>query len=307
MPRHGKGIDAFFCSKDFDGELFANESLAKHTSYRIGGLASYYVEVNSLGSLMKLVDQCSLLDIPWTVLGKGTNVLVADEGYRGVVIVLGRDFRNYHLDADTKILSCGAGVSLGAIVKEAFRESLEGLEFAVGTPGSVGGAVRMNAGSASTWIGSRILSVTTLHPERGMTRHPGEQITWGYRQTSFEAEDIIVECEIKLEKADPFDIRKRMDDYLANRKKSQPLTMPSCGSVFRNPQGQSAGALIDQLGLKGYSVGGAQISDVHANFIVNTGDATAHDVRAVIQYIQESVQSAYGMSLVPEVKFLGFE
>ena len=195
---------------------------------------------------------------------------------------------------------------LSSVVQEAFRRSLAGLEFAVGTPGTVGGALRMNAGTREEWIGARVVSVTTLSPGEGLVRRAGDEVAWGYRQTSFRPDEVIVECELSVEPADPFFIRGKMEASHARRKKTQPQASPSCGSVFRNPEGRSAGALIEEAGLKGRRIGGAQVSEVHANFIVNTGGATARDVRDLIELAQREVYEAYGIELQPEVRFLGF-
>ena len=164
----------------------------------------------------------------------------------------------------------------------------------------------MNAGSREEWIGSRVVSVTTMSAEQGLVRRSGEAIEWGYRTSSFSADEIIVECELSVEPADPFFIRGKMEASHARRKKTQPLTYPSCGSVFRNPDGHSAAQLIEGAGLKGHQIGGAQVSEVHANFIVNTGGATAYEVKELIDLVQRKVYEAYGIELQPEVRFLGF-
>jgi len=306
MAKHSQGIEQLLSSSLFDGEWVCGESLAKHTSYHIGGVARYFVTVHSLHALEDVITTCIVQDVPWTVIGRGTNLLVADDGYPGVVITLGRDFKRFAYDAESHVLSAGAAVSLPSLVQEAFRNSLEGLEFEVGTPGSVGGAVRMNAGSADMYLGSQVLSVTTFSPAFGLRCHMGTDIEWGYRCASFDIDEVVVECSLKLQPADPFYIRNKMEQYLAKRRQSQPLDKPSCGSIFRNPEGISAGALIDGLGLKGLRIGGAMVSDVHANFIVNESNATAHDVRELIAYIQRKAFEEKGITLVPEVRYLGF-
>ena len=164
----------------------------------------------------------------------------------------------------------------------------------------------MNAGSKDEWIGARVDTVTVFSAEEGLKKLPANAIEWGYRSTSFAPDETILECELAVEKVDPFFIRGKMEANLARRKKTQPLTEPSCGSVFRNPEGASAAKLIDDLGLKGTKIGGAMISEKHANFIVNTGDAKASDVCALIDMIQSKVQGVYGIELTPEVKLLGF-
>lgn len=307
VARHASPLQALLVNDKFDGDVYPNEPLARHTTYRIGGPARFYVQVGSIGALTRLVETCEEVDSPWMVLGRGSNILAADEGYPGVIITLGRDFRTSRFDEDTKRFSVGAGVSLSSVVQEAFHRSLAGLEFAVGTPGTIGGALRMNAGSRTEWLGSRVVSVTTFSREEGLRRRLGGEIEWGYRSTSFLPREILLECELSMTPADPFFIRGKMEASLARRKKTQPLNAPSCGSVFKNPEGHSAGALIEEVGLKGHKIGGAQVSEVHANFIVNTGDALAADVRALMELAQKRVFEEKGIELKPEVRFLGFE
>lgn len=304
--RHTSKLEALLVDERFEGDVYPAELMARHTMYRIGGPARFYVQVASLGALMQLVEVCEQTAVPWVVVGRGSNLLVADEGFPGVVIVLGRDFRTCRFDEATKRFCLGAGVPLSSVVQEAFRHSLAGLEFAVGTPGTIGGALRMNAGSRDEWIGGRVVSVTSYAPFRGLVRRSGDEIEWGYRSSSFAPEEVLVECELSVEPADPFFIRAKMEASHTRRKKTQPLTSPSCGSVFKNPEGHSAGELIEGVGLKGKRRGGAQISMMHANFIVNTGDATARDVKYLIELIQAKVSETYGIELQPEVRFLGF-
>lgn len=304
--RHASLLEALLVDDKFDGDVYPNEPLSRHTTYRIGGPARFYVQVGSVRALTGLVETCEQTNVPWVVVGRGSNLLVSDAGFPGVAVSLGRDFRTSRYDERAHRFCAGAGVILSSVVQDAFHRSLAGLEFAVGTPGTIGGALRMNAGSREEWLGARVTSVTTYAPATGLRRRLGSEIAWGYRTTSFAPEDILLECELAVEPADPFFIRGKMEASLARRKKTQPLNEPSCGSVFKNPEGASAGALIEQVGLKGVRHGGAQISEVHANFIVNTGGATASDVCALIELVQTKVFEAYGVELSPEVRFLGF-
>ena len=304
--KHASPVQSMLVDASFDGEVLVNELMGKHTSYRIGGPASFYVRVDSLGCLSQLVKACLDEGMPYFIAGRGSNLLVSDDGYEGVVITLGRDFRNIEVRKESAEIVSGAGVLLSKVVQEALRASLAGMEFAVGTPGSLGGALRMNAGLADDWIGSRVRSVTSLSPDGELVKRMGSDIEWGYRRTSFPAGEAILECELVLNEGDPFFIRGKMEGNLARRKKTQPLEFPSCGSVFRNPEGHSAAKLIDEAGLKGTQVGGAQISTKHANFIVNTGGAKAADVVALIELAKTKVEEADGIELTPEVRFLGF-
>ena len=305
--RHASRLEALLVDDSFDGDVYPNEPMSRHTTYRIGGPARLFARIDSLGSLMRAIEACDDVGVPWVVVGRGSNLLVADEGYDGLVVTLGRDFRTCRYDEERRRFSIGAGTALSTVVQEAFHRSLSGLEFAVGTPGSIGGALRMNAGSRDEWIGEHVVSVTRLAGSRGLELVDGSAVTWGYRESSFAPDEIIVECEIEAEPGDPFLIRRKMEDALARRRASQPLSDPSCGSVFKNPEGEGAGRLIDEAGLKGYRCGGAKVSELHANFIVNDGGATAADVLAVMRAVQTKVYEDYGIELAPEVRLLGFE
>ena len=305
MARHASPLQSLLVDDRFDGDVYPNEPMSRHTTYRIGGPARFFVRANSIGALCSLVDVCADGNVPWVVVGRGSNVLVADEGFSGVVIALGRDFRSSRFE-DGRFM-VGAGATLSSVVQDAFRRNLGGFEFAVGTPGTVGGALCMNAGSREEWIGERVVTVTTYRPGRGLLRRRGSEIDWGYRTSSFAPDEAILECELAAVPADPFQLRDRMESNLARRQQTQPLALPTCGSVFKNPEGASVGRLIDEAGLKGASVGGARVSDVHGNFIVNAGSATAADVRALMEHVRRCVRANYGVDLVPEVRLVGFD
>lgn len=304
--RHASALEALLVDDAFDGDVYPNEPMARHTTYRIGGPARFFLNVGGIGALSRVVTVCEAEGIPWEVVGRGSNLLVADEGFPGVIMTLGRDFRSMRFDEETNRLVVGAGASLSSTVQEAYRRNMAGLEFAVGTPGTIGGALRMNAGTRTEWIGQSVVSATTLVHGVGLARKEASELSWGYRQSPFSSDEIVLECELQLKPVDPVYIRGKMEALLSKRRKSQPLSQPSCGSVFRNPEGMSVGEMIEQVGLKGATCGGAQISEVHANFIVNTGSATASDVRALMDMIKTKVSQAYGIELQPEVKFLGF-
>ena len=277
--------------------------MTRHTTYRIGGPAALLVECASVADLATATSVLAEEGVDWRVLGKGSNVLVSDEGYNGAVITLGRDFKRHVLEGER--LRTGAGVILGAIVRDAFSEGRTGLEFAVGIPGTVGGALAMNAGSREEWIGSIVESVTLFVPGQGLMSVRGPEIAWGYRTSGLAGRGIIVEAALRAVEGDMDHIRRTMEASLRRRKRSQPLSLPSAGSVFVNPDGDSAGRLIEAAGLKGTRVGGAQVSELHANFIVNTGGATAADVVALVRLVRDSVKEAHGIELTPEVRFLG--
>lgn len=304
--RHTTNLQALLVDKHFKGEVFRSEPMMRHTTYRIGGPARFFVQVHTLRALSSLMAACEEEGLAWIVIGKGSNLLVSDEGFDGVVITLGGDFRQCRFDEERSCFVVGAGVPLAVVVQEAFKRGLAGMEFAVGTPGTVGGALRMNAGSADEWIGSRIVSVTVFEYGVGLKKYAGKDIEWEYRRGSFAPDEVIIECEIAVESTMSEHIRGKMEALLSKRKKTQPLDKSSCGSIFRNPAGQSAGALIEGVGLKGCTVGAAMISEKHANFIINTGHARAEEVRTLIELAQTKVKETYGIELQPEVKYLGF-
>lgn len=285
------------------GSVRRDEPMTRHTTYRIGGPAALLVECACVADLSAATDILAEEGVEWRVLGKGSNVLVSDDGYQGAVLTLGRDFKRHSLEGEQ--LRSGAGVILAAIVRDAFSEGRTGLEFAVGIPGTVGGALAMNAGSREEWIGSIVESVTLFVPGEGLVGLRGPEIAWGYRTSGLAGRGIIVETALRVVEGDADHIRRNMEASLRRRKRTQPLSMPSAGSVFVNPEGDSAGRLIEASGLKGARVGGAQVSDVHANFIVNTGGATAADVIALVRLIRDTVKEAHGIELSPEVRFLG--
>lgn len=285
------------------GSVVVDEPLKRHTSLRIGGPAALFVECATISDLAFATQVLAEEEVEWTVLGKGSNVLASDTGYPGAVLILGRDFKRHSLAGDH--LKSGAGVLLAALVQDAFKAGLSGLEFAVGIPGTVGGALAMNAGTRDEGIGSKVESVTLFVPGRGLVGIRGPEVAWGYRYSDLPRRGIIVETVLRVTGSDEVGIRRSMEASLRRRKRTQPLGVPSAGSTFVNPEGDSAGRLIEAAGLKGFKIGGAAVSDVHANFIVNTGDATAEDIVALIFVIKETVRELNGIELKPEVRFLG--
>jgi len=285
------------------GPVRRDELMSRHTTYRIGGPAALLVDCDSVPDLAATTSILAEENVPWRVLGKGSNVLVSDDGYNGAVLTLGRDFKRHALEDER--LRTGAGVILAAVVRDAFSAGRTGLEFAVGVPGTVGGALAMNAGSREEWIGSIVESVTLFVPGHGLVGVRGPEVAWGYRRSDLTTRGIIVEAALRVLEGDEVHIRRTMEASLRRRKRSQPLGLPSAGSVFVNPEGDSAGRLIEAAGLKGMRIGGAQVSDVHANFIVNAGGATAADVVALVKLIRDTVKEANGIELRPEVRFLG--
>jgi len=285
------------------GPVRRNEPMARHTTYRIGGPAALFVVCDTLADLSRCIEVLSDEDVEWTVLGKGSNVLVSDAGYDGAVIVLGKEFKRHRTEEDR--VRSGAGVTLAALVQDAYSRGLSGLEFAVGIPGTVGGALAMNAGSRDEWIDRLVESVTLYVPGHGLSVVRGPEVEWGYRTSGLPARGVIIECSLALEAGERDRIRRTMDARFLSRKSSQPIGMPSAGSVFVNPEGESAGRLIEECGLKGARVGGAQVSEVHANFIVNAGGARARDVLDLVEMVRGAVMERHGIRLETEIRFLG--
>ena len=285
------------------GTVRRAEPMARHTTFRIGGPADLFVICDTIAELSDTLGILQGHEIPWTLAGRGSNLLVADWGYRGAVLTLGREFKAHSVEEAR--ITAGAACVLAYVVQDAFSKGLGGLEFAVGIPGTLGGALAMNAGSREVWMGSVTESVTLLVPDHGLTRLRSDEIAWGYRKTDLSARGVIVEAVIGLEVADRDRIRSQMEASLRRRKATQPIGASCAGSVFANPPGDSAGRLIEGSGLKGTRLGGARVSDVHANFIVNDGGATAADVVGLMRKIQVTVRDTYGIGLTPEVRFLG--
>ncbi len=289
-----------------DIDLVEGERMSRHTTYRVGGPAALFITCHSYHGLRRCVETLKRESVPWVLIGRGSNLLVSDKGYSGAVIVLGREFQRTVVAEDGLHVTVGAAAVLSRLLNDMASKGLSGLEFAVGIPGTLGGAVSMNAGTRSEAIGSLIESVVTYRPGEGMRYYNHDDLRWGYRETSLPGSEIVLEATLKLTPGKKEDIHARMERYLSRRKHTQPIGKPSCGSVFRNPPERSVGAMIDDCGLKGFSIGGAEVSPVHANFIVNNGKASAQDILSVIQHVHAKVKETYGVELQPEVKFLGF-
>ena len=285
-------------------EARRNEPMSKHTSFKIGGNADVYIKVNNLSKLSTILKECQASDVDYMILGNGSNLLVSDEGIRGAVIRLDGDFRKITLLDDTTIF-CGAGATLAYLCKFALNCGLSGLEFAWGIPGTVGGAVFMNAGAYDGEMKDVVHSVSHISPSGEIGRTEKENLNFGYRTSVYRSNNMIITgVTLKLKKGNPDEIRAKMDDYMSRRSTKQPLEYPSAGSVFKRPEGNFAGALIEQCGLKGKTCGGAQVSEKHAGFIINKSNATSKDVRDLIGEIQKTVSEKTGYSLECELIIL---
>ncbi len=293
------------------GEVKLNEALGKHTSFRIGGPADMFVSPSDRDDLIALLRYIKQKDLAHFILGGGTNLLVRDGGFRGVVInVQGmnaiRIEREYHAVGGTFItVYAEAGATLSKLLSFATEEGLTGLEFAVGIPGTIGGALCMNAGTAEGEMGDIVDSVTMISPEGEVITKGREQMEFGYRSARVPAGHVIVDAKVILRRGDKTKIMARVKELMDTRRQRQPWGQPSAGSVFKNPQDEAAGILIESAGLKGKTIGGAQVSDKHANFIVNTGHARAKDVLALMEFVKNAVLEHRGVRLEPEIKIIG--
>ncbi|MGM0688261.1 MAG: UDP-N-acetylmuramate dehydrogenase [Bacillota bacterium] len=281
-----------------------NEPMSNHTSWQVGGPADYYVCPADQSELIEIVRFSRKHELPLFILGNGTNLLVLDGGIRGMVVNIGEAFSN--ITRYDNSLVAGSGTSMTILANVAAEQGLVGLEFAVGIPGSLGGAVIMNAGAFGLHIGDKIHSVKLITMEGLEVTRGIDDLSFGYRTSNLIGKGIITEVTLKLKEGDSAESLKLMDYYLKERSRRHP-NLPSAGSVFRNLTGQPAGKIIEDLGCKGMRVGGAQVSPKHANFIVNTGDATAADILALIETVQKMVKDNQDIDLQPEVKIVGEE
>lgn len=285
-------------------EARQNEPMSKHTSFKIGGNADAYIKVNNLSKLSTILKECKDSNVDYMLLGNGSNLLVSDEGIRGAVIRLDGDFRKITLVDETTVF-CGAGATLAYLCKFALNCGLSGLEFAWGIPGTVGGAVFMNAGAYDGEMKDVVHSVSHISPSGEIGRIEKDDLNFGYRTSVYRSNNMIITgVTLKLKKGNPDEIRAKMDDYMSRRSTKQPLEYPSAGSVFKRPEGNFAGALIEQCGLKGKTCGGAQVSEKHAGFIINKSNATAKDVRDLIGEVQKTVSDKTGYNLECELIIL---
>lgn len=292
--------------KILPGRVRAGEPMKKHTSWRIGGLADVFVEPSSREELRLAVSYSNERSIPLTVIGAGTNILVSDEGIRGVVVKVGSGLDRICLEENVIIAEAGAKLSrVAAVAREA---GLGGFEFSAGIPGAIGGAVVMNAGANGASVGALVKEILLLNMEGCFFKKTKEEMNFAYRSSALQSESaVVVEAVFSCCRRDKEAIREEMEVFIKKRKETQPLHYPSAGSIFRNPPGDSAGRLIEAAGLKGERVGDAQISTLHANFIINLGAATAGDVMALVERARKSVLELFGIELKPEVKVVGYK
>lgn len=289
-----------------DGRVELGVPMRELTTMRVGGPADGVVYAASVRDVEKVSLFCADRGVPLYVVGRGSNLVVRDGGLRGVVLVLGADFARIAVEGEE--LTAQAGATLGAIARAAQENGLTGLEFAEGIPGSVGGGVYMNAGAYGGEMSQVLTWVKALMPGGEVVQLSREEMDMSYRHTwLMERGGVVLEACFTLKKGDRAEICARMADLRTRRREKQPLQYPSSGSFFKRPEGYFAGKLIEDAGLKGASVGGAQISTQHAGFLINTGNATASDVIQLMHQVQQTVYEKYGVRLEPEVRILGEE
>lgn len=286
--------------------IHCDEPLFLHTSFKVGGPAQFFVQTDSVAQLQEVLNLLREKEIPFVILGKGSNVLVSDAGYEGVVIRLGDGMSEITHEGEK--IRAGAGVSLAKVAAVALQKELAGFEFASGIPGSVGGAMVMNAGAYDGEMKQVVESVTLLD-ENGKERTlTCEQMEFGYRTSILKRNPwIVTEVVFKLQQGTREEIAEKMHTFAKRRNEKQPLEYPSAGSTFKRPEGHFAGKLIGEAGLSGYAIGGAKVSEKHNGFIINTGDATAADISALITHIRKQVKENSGVLLEPEVIYIGRE
>jgi len=283
-------------------------SMAAYSTFKAGGPAAALVNIQDLVQLSALLEYCRSEEIPWRVIGRGSNILVTDSGFNGILFRLGGDFRTVQLEneSESTIITAGGGCLLADLLGWCRRNGLGGLEFLAGIPGGVGGAVRMNAGAFGHSIGEFLQVVSIIGADGVVEEKKADALILDYRCCTVEGYDldqaVILSVTLQLQEADGERVAKDMQNYMLQRKKNQPLASPSAGSFFKNPEGDYAGRLIEAAGLKGARVGGAMVSPVHANFIINDGgQATAADILELMHKVQEKVRKQTGIFLEPEV------
>ena len=280
------------------------EPMAAHTTFRTGGEAAVFVEVPGKQQLTQLVQYMAKISQEFFVLGKGSNLLVGDKGYPGIVLNLGKRFAR--IEVEGNIIRAEAGASLPQVAVRAMQHGLSGLEFAAGIPGSIGGAIVMNAGAYDGEMKQVTKCVTVLNQMGEEMVLDCDTMEFGYRTSIIKNRPFVVEeVELQLTKGDPAEIKAKMDEFNGRRKEKQPLEYPSAGSTFKRPEGYFAGKLIMDAGLRGFRIGGAQVSEKHCGFVINVGNASSADVREVIDEVRERVKQQFGVTLEPEVIFLG--
>lgn len=301
--------DAFGLIEQIDDcTVSAQERMSRHTSLRVGGACSLFICCDTYSSLRQVDRVLAQCGVPWVILGRGASVVVSDEGYAGAVIVLGRDFRKFSLDDHCR-MHAGAGASMMRIVQAAFGRGLAGLEFAVGLPGTVGGAISTNISTGVACIGDLVEEVVVYRPDDGFVRYAGSDIEWFHRFTTIPPREIILEVTLQLRQGDEAQVKRQTEEVLSWRNACQPTHLAAADAIFLDPPefpDTTASKLIADCGLTGHERGRAQLFERDPNFIVNLGGATSTDITNVMITTLSKVRQRHGIGLKPQVKFLGF-
>lgn len=284
--------------------IHLQEPMAEHTTFRVGGPAACLIELQSTEQLCKVQKYLYQIEIPFTVVGNGSNLLVSDAGYPGIILQLGGGMKDVVVEEDT--IRAQAGASMARVAAAALEHGLTGLEFASGIPGTVGGGVVMNAGAYGGEMSQVVTQVIVLDRDSNLLTLDNATMEFGYRSSTIRHQPFVVtEVHFKLKPGDPKEIKLKMSELAEKRREKQPLEYPSAGSTFKRPEGYFAGELIMKAGLRGYQTGGARVSDKHCGFVINTGNAVAADIYDVICEVRQRVKEKFGVELEPEVVFLG--
>lgn len=287
-----------------EDRLYIEEMMNKHTTFKIGGPADYFVDVDSIDTLKAVIGLCKENEVAYAVIGNGSNLLVGDLGFRGVILQIAKGLS--YIEIEDKKMRVGAGTMLAKAAAEAYKQSFAGFEFAAGIPGTIGGAAVMNAGAYGGEMKDVLQSAKLLTQEGEVIELNAEELELGYRTSIIIPKSyIVLEVTLEFEKGEQEEIKATMDSYKEARVTKQPLQYPSAGSAFKRPEGYFAGKLVDDAGLRGYQVGGAQISEKHCGFAINTGGATAQDVKNLLTQVSDKVWEQFQVRLETEVKFLG--
>ena len=284
-----------------------NEPMKEHTSFKIGGPADFFVKVNSVEELKEILQFCKIYKIPLTIIGNGSNLLVSDKGIKGIIVKTElKQLQIKNIDEEKIEVTVDDGVQLGFLAQKLLKEEISGFEELSGIPGTIGGAVVMNAGAHGKEMKDIVTEVTAIDYDGNIYVFTNEQSKFSYRHSKFLDEKyIILQVKLLLEKGKREEIKSKMDEYAKYRKEKQPIEYPSAGSTFKRGTDFITAKLIDDAGLKGYSIGGAKISEKHAGFVINTGNATAQDVLNLVEYVKDTIYKKFGKKIELEIKFLG--
>ena len=286
-------------------KIYINEEMKKYTSFKIGGPAECLIKIESVDQIKEVYKIAKEFNIPLTVIGNGSNLLVSDRGIKGIVLKIEIKKLEFQEDIGKINIVVGSGEKLGIMAQKFLNQEIEGFEFAAGIPGTIGGAIRMNAGAHGKEMKDIVKTVTYIDREGNIKKINNSEAEFKYRNSIFSHKDyVIIEAELKLQKGNKEEILAKMQEYANFRKEKQPLEFPSAGSTFKRGEDFITARLIDECGLKGYQIGDAQISEKHAGFIINKGNATAEDVMKLIEYTKEQIYNKFGKRIETEIEIL---